>query len=69
MFFFIYSCSSPRTLAHELNEIILCIYHLNDREEMACDEAELEPDEFAEKMHSQQQLHEKVRRKLFPHTY
>lgn len=26
---------------------------------MACDEAELEPDEFAEKMHNQQQLHEK----------
>lgn len=39
----------------------------NDREEMACDEAELEPDEFAEKMHNQQQLHEKVGwQPLFP---
>ncbi|KAK7847955.1 hypothetical protein CFP56_005668 [Quercus suber] len=30
----------------------------NDREEMACDEAELGPDEFTERMHSQQKLHE-----------
>ena len=32
----------------------------NDREEMACDEAELGPDEFTERMHSQQKLHEQV---------
>ena len=27
---------------------------------MACDEAELGPDEFTERMHSQQKLHEQV---------
>ncbi|KAL5997478.1 hypothetical protein ACLOJK_008408 [Asimina triloba] len=29
---------------------------MNDREELACDEAELEPEEFTEKMHAQQVL-------------
>lgn len=32
----------------------------NGREEMACDEAELGADEFAERMHSQEQLQEQV---------
>lgn len=32
----------------------------NDREEVACDEAELEPDEFAEKLQIQQKMQEKV---------
>lgn len=36
-----------------------------DREEMACDEAELEPDEFAEKMHNQQLLYINVSLQLF----
>ena len=31
-----------------------------DREEMAIDEAELEPDEFTEKMENQQKLQEQV---------
>lgn len=32
----------------------------NSREEIACDEAELEPDELAEKMHFQHKLQEQV---------
>lgn len=32
----------------------------NVREEMACDEAELGADEFAERMHSQEKLQEQV---------
>ncbi|XP_022156519.1 uncharacterized protein LOC111023401 [Momordica charantia] len=40
-------------------ELMVHFYKFIAMEEMACDEAELEPDEFAEKMHSQQQLHEK----------
>lgn len=48
---------------------LLLLLLLNAREEMACDEAELEPDEFAEKMHNQQQLYEKVKLQPFPHIY
>lgn len=32
----------------------------NNSEELACDEAELGPEGFAEKLHSQQELHEQV---------
>lgn len=32
----------------------------NNSEELACDEAELGPEEFAEKLHSQQKLQEQV---------
>lgn len=32
----------------------------NDREEMACDEAELGPEEFAERIHMQHNLQEQV---------
>lgn len=41
------------------HELMVRFYKFVATEEMACDEAELEPDEFAEKMHNQQQLHEK----------
>lgn len=33
---------------------------MNDREEMACDEAELGPEEFAERILGQQKLQEQV---------
>ncbi|KAG6793334.1 hypothetical protein POTOM_002541 [Populus tomentosa] len=38
--------------------LISCKHKFRTYEEMACDEAELGPDEFAEKMHYQQQLQE-----------
>lgn len=45
--------------------IWFCIFGVdmqwNDSEEMACDEAELGPDEFAGKMHYQQKLQEQVK--------
>ncbi|KAA0042919.1 plant/MOJ10-14 protein [Cucumis melo var. makuwa] len=48
-------------------ELMVHFYKFVAMEEMACDEAELEPDEFAEKMNNQQKLHDKVRRQpLFP---
>ena len=41
--------------------VVVSTTHLwNDREEMACYEAELGADEFAERMHSQEKLQEQV---------
>ncbi|KAL0549585.1 hypothetical protein IC582_014070 [Cucumis melo] len=40
-------------------ELMVHFYKFVAMEEMACDEAELEPDEFAEKMNNQQKLHDK----------
>lgn len=39
------------------HELMVRFYKFVAVEEMACDEAELEPDEFAEKMHNQQLLY------------
>ncbi|XP_058103178.1 uncharacterized protein LOC131246785 [Magnolia sinica] len=39
-------------------DLMIQFYGFVAKEEVACDEAELEPDEFAEKMHAQQTLQE-----------
>ncbi|XP_077229159.1 plant/protein [Tasmannia lanceolata] len=47
------------TIYENDQDLMIRFYGFVAKEEMACDEAELEPDEFAEKMHSQQKLQEK----------
>ncbi|KAM7279860.1 hypothetical protein ACFE04_006994 [Oxalis oulophora] len=39
-------------------DLMIQFYKFVAKEEIACDEAELGPDEFAERMHDQQKLHE-----------
>lgn len=57
------SILNARTLKHKT--YALCrdidpILNLNVREEIACEEAELGPDKFAEKLQMQKKLHEAV---------
>lgn len=53
------SCLGKVNMVYENDqELMIHFYKFVAREEMACDEAELGPDEFTERIHSQQKLQE-----------
>ncbi|KAL4653094.1 hypothetical protein ACJW30_01G246400 [Castanea mollissima] len=52
------SCLGKVNIYENDQELMIRFLKFVAREEMACDEAELGPDEFTERMHSQQKLHE-----------
>ncbi|XP_059452560.1 uncharacterized protein LOC132183175 [Corylus avellana] len=53
------SCLGKANTVYENDQdFMICFYKFIAREEMACDEAELGPDEFTERMRSQQMLQE-----------
>nr|DAD34245.1 TPA_asm: hypothetical protein HUJ06_004885 [Nelumbo nucifera] len=53
------ACLGKVNVAYENDrDLMIQFYGFVAKEEMACDEAELEPDEFAEKVYTQQKLQE-----------
>ncbi|EXC33367.1 hypothetical protein L484_010776 [Morus notabilis] len=64
------SCLGKVNMVYETDqELMIQFYKFVAKEEMACDEGQLGPDEYAERMHSQEKLQEQVDSKAESETF